>query len=198
MNIEKPLLFATYNVHKVEEVRAILGNDMPVISLNDIGFNGDLPETHDSLKGNALEKAEFVYLKTGNDCFAEDTGLEIDALGGEPGVRTARYAGPGKNSIDNIMLVLERLKNVDNRIATFHTVIACIEQGKPVFFEGKVSGSIKHTMSGKNGFGYDPIFIPEGFDKTFAELDAGIKNSISHRAKAFAGFQHHLRNFNNK
>lgn len=198
MSIKKSLLFATHNLHKLEEVRAIFGNEIPIISLNDIGFNEDLPETHDSLKENALEKAEFVYRKTGAACFAEDTGLEIDVLGGEPGVRTARYAGPGKNTIDNIMLVLEKMKDEDNRIATFRTIVAFIEQGKPVFFEGKVGGVISRTLSGRNGFGYDPIFIPAGFDKTFAEIDAATKNSISHRAKAFADFRHYLRNFNNK
>ena len=193
-----PLLFATHNQHKVDEVRAILGDEIPVISLNDIEFNKELPETHDTLKENAFEKAEFVHKKTGRDCFAEDTGLEIEVLGGEPGVRTARYAGPGKNSIDNIQLILQKLADNSNRKATFRTVIACISKDNTIFFEGKITGSISPKMSGIKGFGYDPVFIPEGYNKTFAELDASIKNAISHRAKAFEDFKAYLQKFNSK
>jgi XTP/dITP diphosphohydrolase len=196
MSFNKPLLFATHNKYKVQEVRAIFGNTLPIASLMDIGFNEELPETHNTLKENALEKAEFVFSKTGKNCFAEDTGLEIAALNGEPGVRTARYAGEGKNNIDNIKLVLAKMQGKTNRTAIFRTVIAFVEKGKPSFFEGKIYGSISLEISGKNGFGYDPVFIPDGFDKTFAELDSPVKNTISHRAKAFKAFQSYLHKFN--
>lgn len=194
MTTNRPLLFATHNAHKVIEVRAILGDSLPVISLTDIGFNYELPETHYTLKDNALEKAQFVFDKTGQDCFSEDTGLEISALNEEPGVRTARYAGENKNSLDNINLVLKKMNGITNRAAKFRTVIAYIEHGKFIFFEGSILGSISTVMSGKGGFGYDPIFIPQGHNKTFAELDERVKNSISHRANAFITFKSYLLN----
>lgn len=157
---KQSLLFATHNAHKVEEVRAILGNEMPVTSLTEIGFNQELPETHNTLKENAFEKADFVFNKTGIICFAEDTGLEVEALDGEPGVRTARYAGEGRNPIDNIKLVLDKMKNENNRKAAFRTIIAFITAKQTVYFEGKINGLISLEMAGVKGFGYDPIFIP--------------------------------------
>ena len=191
------IVFATNNQHKLEEIRQILGSKFEVLSLNDIGCHDDIPEDHDTLQENALQKAQFIAEKYGYDCFADDTGLEVDALGGEPGVHSARYAaldGDGSESHDseaNMQKLLRKLGNNNNRKARFRTVIALLESdgnGKKVakLFEGIVEGRIAYEKSGEEGFGYDPIFVPDGYDQSFAELGADIKNTISHRARAVA------------
>jgi XTP/dITP diphosphohydrolase len=177
----KKLVFATNNKHKLSEVRAILGNQFEILSLADINCFDEIPETADTLQGNAEQKANWVLEKYGYDCFADDTGLEIDALDGRPGVYSARYAGEGCSFEDNTRKVLEELKGESNRKAKFRTVICLKKDGETHFFEGEVKGEIIAEERGDKGFGYDPIFIPEGFDKTFAELGDDVKNSISHR-----------------
>ena len=187
---QKPIIvFATNNAHKLEEVRAILGNRFEVRSLKEVGCFDELPETHDTLESNAMEKAEYINHFYGFDCFADDTGLEIEALGGEPGVYSARYAsenGKDHDSQANMDKVLRKLegKKGDERKARFRTVIALIYDGKKYQFEGIVNGRITESRHGTEGFGYDPIFQPEGYDTTFAEMDAEAKNSISHRGRA--------------
>ena len=179
------IVFATNNLNKLSEVKKILGNKFEVMSLSDIGCHDDIPEKGQTLKDNALIKAQWVYDKYHVNCFADDTGLEVDALGGAPGVYSARYAGgEGHNSEANMKKLLSELENNDNRKARFRTVIALIINGKVTTFDGIVNGSITKEKRGGEGFGYDPIFMPEGFNKTFAELGTGIKNNISHRAKA--------------
>ncbi len=179
------IVFATNNQHKLEEIRHILGEQFEIVSLQDIGCNTDIPETGETLEENALIKARYVYEHYGLDCFADDTGLEVDALGGEPGVRSARYAeGVGHDSEANMSKLLANLKENNNRKARFRTVIALIIKGEEQLFEGVVRGEISRSRSGSEGFGYDPIFVPEGYDRSFAELGAEIKNSISHRARA--------------
>jgi len=191
------IVFATNNQHKLEEIRQILGEKFEVLSLNDIGCHEEIPEDHDTLQENALQKAQFIAEKYGYDCFADDTGLEVDALGGEPGVHSARYAaldGDGSESHDseaNMQKLLRKLGNNNNRKARFRTVIALLESngnGNKVakLFEGIVEGRIAYEKSGEEGFGYDPIFVPDGYDQSFAELGADIKNTISHRARAVA------------
>lgn len=181
----KPLVFATGNVHKVSEMNDIIGQYLPVVSMAEIGCDEDLPETQDTLEGNAIQKAEYLYDLYGQpNCFSEDTGLEIDALGGEPGVLTARYAGDQKNPADNIQKVLDNLNDKTDRSARFRTVICLLFEGRQYLFEGVCEGRIALSPSGEGGFGYDPIFIPQGYDRTFAELDKSIKNSISHRGRA--------------
>lgn len=178
------LVLATGNPHKVEEIQEVLAGRFHIQGLKDINCPTDLPETSDTLEGNALQKARYVYEHYRMDCFAEDTGLEIEALGGEPGVYTARYAGPQKDPDDNMALVLEKLQHKTNRRARFRTVVALIIQGREHTFEGIVNGTIAHRKQGAGGFGYDPIFIPEGYDQTFAQLPASEKNKISHRGLA--------------
>ncbi|HEX2395016.1 MAG TPA: RdgB/HAM1 family non-canonical purine NTP pyrophosphatase [Bacteroidales bacterium] len=178
------LVFATNNKHKLEEIRAILNGIVEVTGLRDIGFTGEIPEEHQTLEGNAAQKALFIYHRFGMECFADDTGLEIEALNGEPGVYSARYAGENCTFDDNMNLVLEKMKGVKNRNARFRTVIALVEKGNLVYFQGSVNGLITDEKHGKKGFGYDPIFKPEGFDRTFAEMPMHEKNSISHRAIA--------------
>ena len=179
------LVFATNNKHKLDEMRAILGGKVELLSLSDIDCHDEIPETADTLEGNALIKARYIFDKYGLSCFADDTGLEIEALGGEPGVFSARYAGPQKDSLANMQLVLERLQGVANRKAQFRTVIAYIDDaGDEFLFEGKVEGKIIDTPTGAQGFGYDPIFVPEGYEQTFAELPMQVKNSMSHRGRA--------------
>ena len=188
--VEK-LVFATNNLHKLQEVRAILDGKVDIRSLSEIGCFDEIPETADTLEGNALMKAKYVYDRFQLDCFADDTGLEIEALGGEPGVFSARYAGLEQDSYKNRMKVLRLMKQQTNRKARFRTVIALILQGEEYFFEGKISGVIAHEPRGEGGFGYDSIFVPDGYEKTFAELSAEQKNQISHRAiavKKFADF----------
>lgn len=181
----KKLVFATNNPHKLEEIRAILGSKLEILSLADIGCDADIPETAETLEGNALIKAHYVYDNYKLDCFADDTGLEVDALHGLPGVHTARYAYPDRHDPEaNMVKLLEALRENSDRNARFRTVIALIEKGKELLFEGVVEGVIAREKSGTQGFGYDPVFIPEGNSKTFAELGEDIKNTISHRARA--------------
>lgn len=178
------LVFATNNKHKLQEVSDIIGDKFSIAGLKEIGCFEEIPEDFASLEENALQKAKFVNEKYGYNCFADDTGLEVFALNGEPGVFSARYAGPECNPLNNIAKLLDNLKNVEDRRARFRTVIALIIDGQKFFFEGVVNGHIGFTPKGSNGFGYDPVFIPENFDKTFAELNSDEKNSISHRAMA--------------
>ncbi len=193
----KKIVFATNNAHKLSEIRQILGERIEVLSLNDIGCHADIPETADTLKGNALQKAEYVASHYHIDCFADDTGLEVDALGGAPGVHSARYAGgEGHDSKANMRKLLAELGENNNRKARFRTVIALIELeddestefplhfNNTKFFEGIVEGQITRERHGDEGFGYDPIFQPDGYEQTFAELGMEIKNRISHRARA--------------
>ena len=187
------LVFATNNPHKLEEVRAILGSDVEVLSLRDIGCTADIPETADTLDGNALLKARFVASRYGVDCFADDTGLEVAALDGAPGVYSARFAGPGCTPADNVRKLLGLMQDAGDRSARFRTVVALIRGGKEYCFEGMVGGTIARTPAGCGGFGYDPVFVPEGYDRTFAELPPAEKNRISHRARAVAKLADFLR-----
>ena len=219
------IVFATNNKHKLEEIRSILGDDFEVLSLSDIGCHEDIPETSNTLEGNAMQKAQYVFDKYGYDCFADDTALEVDALGGEPGIYSARYAAlDGDDSIShdseaNMAKLLRKLEGVENRKARFRTVIALLthpqslpkggkcevlssnisnenpspREGNRVGFEGIVNGSIIRERRGGEGFGYDPIFQPEGYDQTFAELGSEIKNHISHRARAVEKLAHYLK-----
>ena len=179
------IVFATNNAHKLSEIRAILGQQMEILSLADIGCHDDIPETADTLEGNALIKARWVKERYGFDCFADDTGLEVEALGGGPGVHTARYAYPDRHdSVANTRKLLAELHDKDNRAARFRTVIALIQGTDEHLFEGIVEGHIATEERGTEGFGYDPVFAPEGGEKTFAELGVEAKNCISHRARA--------------
>lgn len=181
----RKLVFATNNAHKLEEIRAILGEKVEILSLKDIHCDTDIPETAGTLEGNAALKAEFIYKHYGLDCFADDTGLEVEALGGAPGVYSARYAGgEGHDSEANMKKLLKELSGETNRKAQFRTAICLIEGGEEHLFEGVVKGEIIEEKRGNSGFGYDPVFVPEGFSRTFAELGAEIKNQISHRARA--------------
>jgi XTP/dITP diphosphohydrolase len=177
------LVFASNNQHKVEEVQAIIGTKINLKSLNDIGCHDEIPETGDTFIENAGQKSRFVFEKYQLDCFADDSGLEIDALNGEPGVHSAHYSG-SRDFQDNINLVMERLAGEINRKARFKTVISLILGGEEHLFEGIIEGNISLQQSGKKGFGYDPIFIPQGYEISFAEMSAEEKNKISHRAKA--------------
>ncbi len=178
------LIFATNNSHKVSELRAALPSDIEVLSLQEAGIDIDIPEPHPTLIENAAEKARTIYRLKQISCFSEDTGLETDALNGEPGVRSARYAGEDKSFSDNIEKLLLRLGNTSNRSARFRTVICLILDGKELYFEGVCEGSISQEPKGTGGFGYDPVFIPQGSDKSFAEMDIIEKNRFSHRKKA--------------
>ena len=180
------LVFATNNAHKLGEVRSILEGSAEVLGLRDIGCTEDIPENGETLEDNAWIKARYVHCKYGIDCFADDTGLEIEALGGKPGVRSARYAGEDCNADNNIIKVLDELKGENNRKARFRTVICLIEDGRDNYFEGIVEGRIIDEKRGKEGFGYDPVFIPDGFTETFAEMSFDAKNNISHRGRAIA------------
>lgn len=180
----KKLVFSTNNEHKLEEVRAILDKHYQILSLKDIGDNTDIPETGTTLEENAMIKADFLWNKYKCNCFADDTGLEVEALDNAPGVYSARYAGEQKNSADNVAKLLHELEGKENRKARFRTVIALIKDGKRYLFEGKVEGVITLSPHGSAGFGYDPIFKPDGYDHTFAELGLDVKSQISHRAKA--------------
>jgi len=178
------LVFATNNAHKLSEVRAIAGTRFSIISLKELGCFDEIPETGVTLTENALQKAQYIHDRFYCNCFADDTGLEIEALGGKPGVYSARYAGEHCSFQDNIKKVLRELQGITNRKACFKTVIALILDGKSYFFEGKIAGEIMETEKGTHGFGYDPIFKPLGYNKTFAEMSDTDKNSISHRALA--------------
>ena len=178
------LVFATNNKHKLQEVRDIVGDRVEVLSLADIGCYDDIPETADTLQGNALIKARHIYEKYGFDCFADDTGLEVEALDGAPGVYSARYAGEGCDSEANMRKLLENLTGKTNRNAQFRTVIALIINGEEMLFNGIVKGSIATEKNGDSGFGYDPIFVPEGHSASFAQMSSEMKNSMSHRFRA--------------
>ena len=178
------LVFASNNLHKLKEVSAILHGVVTVKSLHDAGIAGDIAETGNTLEENAFIKADYVYQKTKQDCFADDTGLFVDALNGMPGVISARFAGEHCSPHDNIDKLLSLMEKENNRKAKFKTVICLVRNGKEKYFEGVISGIISRIAKGTNGFGYDPVFIPEGFTKTFAELTAEEKNSLSHRAIA--------------
>ncbi len=180
----KKILFATANPNKVREVNQLLTGTFLVESLSDIGFTEEVPETMPTIEGNALQKVRYVYERVRIDCFSEDTGLEIDFLDGAPGVYTARYAGPQRDPNDNMDLVLQQLGDTKNRGAQFRTVVALILNEQEYTFEGIARGTITLKKSGTEGFGYDPIFIPEGYDISFAQMDKDTKNEISHRGKA--------------
>ena len=199
------IVFATNNQHKLQEIRDILGSEFEIVSLKDIGCNVDIPETGNTLEENAMQKAQYVYDHYNLSCFADDTGLEVEALNGEPGVHSARYAeGTDHDSEANMAKLLRNLEGKDNRKARFRTVIALIQKQdvcpcgctsikKVNRFEGIVDGSIATEKHGTAGFGYDPIFVPEGYDKSFAELGESIKNGISHRARAVAKLAEYLK-----
>lgn len=187
--MQEKLVFATNNPHKIAEIRAILGERRRILSLEEIGCHEEIPETAATIEGNALQKARWVSQRYACDCFADDTGLEVDALGGEPGVMSARYAningrGDGHDASANSALLLERMNGIANRKARFRTAIALIVDGKETLVEGIVNGSIALEPRGHDGFGYDPLFVPDGYSQTFAEMTADEKNSISHRRRA--------------
>ena len=189
----KTLIFASNNKHKLEEIRNLLEGIVKIKSLKEIGLEGDIPETADTLEGNATQKAEWVYSRTGMDCFADDTGLEVEALNGEPGVYSARYAGENCSFADNVNKLLKALEGHSNRNARFRTAICLIENGEKKYFEGIVNGTITTFETGNEGFGYDPIFLPEGHNKTFAEMPLDIKNKISHRGRAIQKLVEYLK-----
>lgn len=178
------LVFATNNLHKIEEISSLLKENIKILNLNDIGCFDSLPENQSTLEGNASEKSWYVYDNYKHNCFADDTGLEVEALNNEPGVFSARYAGPENDSEANIKKVLTKLKRKSNRKARFRTVISLIIDDQEIFFEGLVTGTIINEKRGFSGFGYDPVFLPDGYNQTFAEMDLDIKNTISHRALA--------------
>ena len=191
--MKKRLVFATNNAHKLEEIRAILGNSIEILSLADIHRLADIPETADTLEGNARQKSRYVYEHYGLDCFADDTGLEVESLGGAPGVYSARYAdGQGHDSQANMNKLLKEMEEKNDRKAQFRTIISLIEKGEERQFEGIVKGQITREKRGESGFGYDPIFQPDGYETTFAELGSDIKNRISHRARAVAALCDYL------
>lgn len=178
------IVFATHNPHKAREIQEMLDGQHQIVSLADLQLHDDIPEPYDTLEANAQGKALYVWQRFGLPVFADDTGLEVDALGGAPGVYSARYAGPDKDPLANMQLLLQQLHQVEDRSARFRTVIAYIDQGKTHYFEGKVEGRIAHTPRGDQGFGYDPVFEPEGLPQTFAQLSAQQKHAISHRGRA--------------
>lgn len=180
------IVFATNNAHKLSEVGAVLGEGYQLVTLREVGITEDIPETGQTLDENASQKARYVWERTGLDCFADDTGLEVEALGGAPGVRSARYATDGHDFVANNRKLLAELEGVSNRRARFRTVISLIEGGVERQVEGVVEGVIAESESGNEGFGYDPLFIPDGYARTFADMSAEEKNAISHRARAVA------------
>lgn len=188
----RKLVFATNNTHKLEEVSSVSQDSIEILSLKDINCFDDIPETADTLEDNALMKAQYIYDKYGYDCFADDTGLEVEALGGRPGVFSARYAGEDQNSERNIKKLLSELEGETNRKAKFRTVVALIDNGEIKYFEGIIKGHITDKPVGSSGFGYDPVFIPEGFSQTFAEIGSELKNKISHRALAINELKKYL------
>lgn len=197
----RKLIFATNNKHKLEEISRILGNSIHLVSLNEIGFLGDLPEDYDTLQQNAEQKARYIFERYGIDCFADDTGLEVDALNGKPSVFSARYSYdefpniPSQQRAEaNVQKLLREMNGKEFRNAAFRTVICLIENGIPNYFEGKIEGTIIDSARGAMGFGYDPIFIPKGYSMTFAEMDLKIKNTISHRALATSKLIEYLLN----
>lgn len=190
------LVFATNNENKVKEIRSVLGASFSIITLQEAGIDIDIPEPHDTLEANATEKSVTIHKMTGGNCFSEDTGLEIPALHGAPGVLSARYAGEQKSADDNITKVLQELEGKNDRQASFRTIISLILDGKEYQFEGICPGTILKERKGGKGFGYDPIFMPDGATKAFAEMDMNEKNQYSHRAKAFHKLINFLKNNN--
>lgn len=190
----KTLLFATHNEHKVEEIRAILNHQFKIISLKDASIDQEIPEPFATLEENAKEKARVIHQLTQKDCFSEDTGLEVDALKGEPGVKSARYAGEERSFEKNIDLLLANLKDIKNRKARFRTVVCLLINGEQKLFDGICKGTIIAERRGTSGFGYDPVFIPDGSDRTFAEMSLAEKNQFSHRKKAIEKFTSYLIN----
>jgi len=186
------LVFATNNHHKVQEIQSLVGDRITLLSLKDIGHEGDLPEEQDTLEGNAYQKAKYVFDHYGFNCFADDTGLEVEALNGLPGVYSARYAGSSKNSQNNINKLLRKIKDKQNRRARFRTVISLIINGTEKRFEGVVNGEIINDLRGEKGFGYDPVFKPDNYESTFAEMPLDEKNMISHRSKAIKKLTNYL------
>ena len=190
----KKLVFATNNQHKLEEARAITGGKFELLSLADIDCHDDIPETAPTLEGNALIKARWIFDRYGFDCFADDTGLMVDALGGEPGVLSARYAGPGHDSEANMRKLLANMEGKADRNAHFSTAVALILDGKEYLFEGRVDGTIASEPGGENGFGYDPVFVADETGRRFAEMTSEEKNSISHRGRAMRKLAEFLEN----
>jgi len=185
----RKIIFATNNAHKLSEIRGILGSKFEIVSLEELGFHDDIPETADTLEGNALQKAHYISDKFGVDCFADDTGLEVEALNGGPGIYTARFGtmngyGDSHDAEANTRCLLAKLEGASTRKAQFRTAIALILSGEEYLFEGIVKGEITTEKRGEKGFGYDPVFLPEGYEGTFAELGVDVKNQISHRARA--------------
>ena len=189
----KTLIFATNNSHKLQEVNTMLDGLVTVRSLKEMGLDGDIPETADTLEGNALQKATWVWERCHQDCFADDTGLEVEALGGRPGVYSARYAGEHCSFDDNVNKMLREMEGQSNRKACFRTVVCLIEQSVPRYFEGRVDGQILTERYGEQGFGYDPIFMPDRFAVSFAEMPLEVKNRISHRGRAIAQLVEYLK-----
>ncbi len=190
------LVFATNNAHKISEVQAVLGDGFRLLTPRDCGVTEEIPETQPTIEGNALQKARYLYERTGRDCFADDTGLEVEALGGAPGVHSARYATDGHDFAANNRLLLKNLEGQMNRRARFRTVIALIVRGEEHLFEGIVEGRIVDAERGTEGFGYDPLFIPEDGNKTFAEMNAEEKNRVSHRGRAVRRLAEYLHSMN--
>ena len=178
------LIFASNNLHKVEEIHSIIGNQFRIITLSEAGIDIDIPEPHDTIEANASEKSKTIYQLTKQNCFGDDTGLEVKALNGEPGVKSARYAGDEKNFEANIDKLLQKLEGIKDRSAQFKTIISLMWNDEEHLFEGIIKGEIITARKGKNGFGYDSVFIPEGSNKTFAEMEMSEKNLFSHRRKA--------------
>ena len=188
------LIFATNNAHKLAEVEAVLGDRFRLLTPRDCGITEEIPEEQPTLEGNALQKARYIHERTGRDCFADDTGLEVEALGGAPGVHSARYATDGHDFAANNRLLLRNLAGAGNRRARFRTVIALILDGRESLFQGAVEGCIAETEAGCGGFGYDPLFVPEGCDRTFAEMTDEQKNALSHRGRAVRKLAEYLHN----
>jgi XTP/dITP diphosphohydrolase len=186
------IVFATNNEHKLREIRNVLGGSFTLLSLKDINMEEDIPENEPTLEGNAIFKARYIHKASGLNVFADDTGLEVDSLGGRPGVHSARFAGESKDSSANIEKILDLMKNTENRKASFRTVIALIFNEREHIFEGIVNGTIIREKRGTDGFGYDPVFLPDGKNMTFAEMTLDEKNTISHRARAFEKLLHFL------
>jgi XTP/dITP diphosphohydrolase len=182
----KKLLLATNNLHKLSEIRQITNGKFEILSLNEVGFTGDIPETSPTIEGNAIQKVQFIFDRIKMDCFADDTGLEVETLNGEPGVYSARYAGEQCSFSDNIVKLLAALDGETNRKARFRTVIALIFNNELFTFEGIIDGRIGFSTEGNSGFGYDPVFIPDGYEVSFASMDSELKNTISHRGRATA------------
>lgn len=188
------IIFATNNKHKIEEMTAITSGKIHLLSLKDIGCEDDIPETSDTIEGNAHLKAKYIHDRFKMDCFADDTGLEVESLGGAPGVYSARYAGENATYQDNVIKLLQDLEGKQNRTARFKTVIALISGSESKYFEGIIEGKIIEKPRGESGFGYDPVFVPKGYDQTFAEMSPDLKNTISHRALASRSLTKYLLN----